>query len=126
MAKRIIWTEEELKSMTEWDAKIDAAPMTCDDYKLSDFVETLLFPDHHKKVEKRAIKTKRIKDRRVANGKQTEYVAEQKQYREDNKERIKARRAEYYKKNKETIAGKQKAYRAKKREEKRARKYAVS
>ena len=42
------FTEKELEELRRFDALIDAAPMTYQDYIISDFVEGILFPEQEK------------------------------------------------------------------------------
>ena len=120
MAKRSIFTAEELEEMRIYDEMVDSMPMTDEDYKQIDFDDALLFPEVVKKREQTKKKVARQKAAIVAAGRLEERKEKARKYAEDNKERIKARRAAYYQENKERIAAHQKAYRERKKLAKKA------
>ena len=105
------FTAEELEEMRRYDEMIDREPMRDEDYKLSEFVDNLLFPHIVKKKEKAAAKYARQKAAKVESGEIEKVREKARKYQQENAEKIKARRADYYQKNKERIAARQKAYR---------------
>ena len=104
-------TEQERRELAAFDAEIDAQPMTTEDFRYTAFVEDLLFPDLAKKREHIAAKYARQKRDKQAAGTWEAQREKARKYHEDNRERIKARKALYYQQNKERIAAQQKAYR---------------
>ena len=104
------FTPEELEELRRFDEMIDNEPMRDEDYKLSDFVDDLLFPHLVQKREKSAAKDASQKAATIESGEIDKVREKARKYQEENREKIKARRAAYYQKNKERIAAHQKAY----------------
>ena len=103
-------TAAEREALALFDAMIDAEPMTADDFRYTAFVEDLLFPELAKKREHIAAKYARQKRDKQAAGTWEAQREKARKYQEENRERIKARRAAHYQKHKAEILAKQKEY----------------
>ena len=101
---RTIFTPEELEELRKYDALVDASPMTHQDYTLSAFVDSLLFPDMQR--EKRREAAHRRYEKRK------DYVsAYGKEYRAAHKEREAARKKAWYERNRERVLAQQREHR---------------
>lgn len=103
----VTFTSEELEELRRFDAEIDAAPMTFEDYQISDFVEDLLFPG-----QKRS--------RQSYDRYREWYIAYGREYRTAHQEEERRRKQRWYQENKERVRAQQRAYRQRKAAEQRA------
>ena len=100
------FTPEELAELQAYDAAVDAEPISYEDYRRSREIEReLLFP-------------KSWSERRRA--------AQQKAYREQNREKLAAQQKAYYEQNREKVAAQKKAYYEQNREKLAAQKKAIA
>ena len=88
---RPLFTPEELAEMAAADAEIDAMSLTLEDYRETDG------RDRSVKMERKGLKGKKV-------------AAQQKAYREANREKVAAQQKAYYEANREKVAAQQKAY----------------
>ena len=91
------FTREELEELRRFDAEVDEAPLTLQDYRQSAELDREVLLDRKDNAH-----------RRVA--------AQQKAYREANRERVAAQKKAYREANRERVAAQQKAYREANRE----------
>ena len=91
------FTREELEELRRFDAEVDEAPLTLQDYRQSAELDREVLHDRKDNAH-----------RRVA--------AQQKAYREANRERVAAQKKAYREANRERVAAQQKAYREANRE----------
>lgn len=108
MVSRI--TAAEREALRLFDMEIDMQPMTAEDYRLTDFVESLLFPEIAKEHEKRNARDARRKAKQTPEEREAQ-LAKQRAYYKANRERIRERKAKYYRENQERISAAQKDYR---------------
>lgn len=101
------FTEKELEELRRFDALIDAAPMTYQDYIISDFVEGILFPEQEKRRETARCRYRRRKDQAKA------YAQA---YQAAHREEVAARKKAWYQANRERILASQKERRKARRE----------
>ena len=94
---RPLFTPDELAELSAADAEIDAAPLTLEDYRETDGRDRSVLMER-----------KGPKGRKVA--------AQQKAYREANREKVAAQQKAYREANREKVAAQQKAYREANRE----------
>lgn len=102
------FTPEELDELRRFDAEVDAAPMTYEDWKTLDLVEDLLFPERARQREASRRKYERSRERALSYSKE---------YSEAHKAEIAARKKAWYIANRERVAAQQKAYQQRKRRE---------
>lgn len=103
-----MFTAEELEELRKFDAEVDEADLTYEDYLLEDLVEDILFPEKAEERERRHEYRKAKREKvPVAERKRREKEA----YAKRDKEAEKARKREWYRKNKERILLQQKDYR---------------
>ena len=94
---RPLFTPDELAELSAADAEIDAAPLTLEDYRETDG------RDRSVRMERKGPKGRKV-------------AAQQKAYREANREKVAAQRKAYREANREKVAAQQKAYREANRE----------
>ena len=111
----LTFTPEELEELRRFNAEIDAAPMTYEDYQISAFVEALLFPDRERRRAQRREHDRRTYEREAE--KRRQY---QREYRAVHKEDEAAKRHSYYEANRERILAQQREYRRRKAEAREA------
>ena len=100
--KKPLFSAEELAELARIDAEIDAAPLTDADYRASEFVDTLLFPEREKARARNRAYAARNREKEAAR------VAE---WTAAHKAEVAARKKAWYAANKARIAAQQKAYR---------------
>ena len=98
---RALFTPEELEELRQYDAMVDASPMSHEDWKVLGLVEDLLFPERAREREA---------GRKARAARAQEGRARSKAYQEANKERIAARQRAWYQKNREQIRAQQRDY----------------
>lgn len=100
------FTSEELEELRRYDTMIDAAPMTYEDYQLSDFVEALLFPERERARAKQRAESRRRYERRKEKAR-----AYDREYQAAHREEVAARKRAWYQANRGRVLAQQKAYR---------------
>lgn len=100
------FTPEEREELRRYDAMIDAAPMTYEDYQLSDFVEALLFPERERARAKQRTAARRRYERRKEKAR-----AYDREYQAAHREEVAARKRAWYQANRERVLAQQRAYR---------------
>lgn len=98
---RPLFTPEELAEMAAADAEIDAMSLTLEDYRETDG------RDRSVKMERKGLKGKKV-------------AAQQKAYREANREKVAAQQKAYYEANREKYNAYMREYMRKRREQCRA------
>ena len=111
----LTFTPEELEELRRFDAEVDAAPMTYEDYQISDFVEQLLFPE--RLFERARWREYKRRTYERDGEKRRQY---QREYRAAHKEEAAARKRVYYEANRERVLAQQRDYRRRKAEAKEA------
>ena len=107
-----LFTPEELEELRVIDAEIDAEEMTDEDWRTSDFIDSILFPE---KARANARKRAANAERRQAIIREYGEEALKKKYKADyqkvDKEAERERKKIWYQQNKDRILAQQKAYR---------------
>ena len=105
------FTAAELEELARYDALVDASRMTAADYRQTQFVEDLLFPERAKERERARKQYAVQKAAKIERGEYEQSRAREREYAEANREKIKARKAAWYQANRERIRAQQAEYR---------------
>lgn len=105
------FTAAELEELTRYDALVDASRMTAADYRQTQFIEDLLFPEQAKRRERDRELNAARKAAMIERGEYEQARSKERQYTEANREKIKARKAAWYQANRERITAQQREYR---------------
>ncbi len=115
------FTPEELAELQAYDAAVDAEPISYEDYRRSREIEReLLFPKSWSE-RRRAAQQKAYREQN-----REKVAAQQKAYREQNREKLAAQQKAYYEQNREKVAAQKKAYYEQNREKLAAQKKAIA
>lgn len=109
------FTAAELEELARFDALVDASGMTAADYRQTQFIEDLLFPERAKERERNRAYEAARKAAMIEHGQYEAAHEKERQYAEANREKIKARKAAWYQANRERIRIQQAEYRPSKR-----------
>lgn len=93
----VIFTPAELEELRRFDAEVDAAPMEYENFLISEFIDSLLFPERERKCQS----YERCRER---------YLQYQSKYRATHQEEERARKRAWYQANRDRVAAQQKAY----------------
>ena len=109
-----IFSPEELEELRKFDSEIDAAEMTEEDYKISDFVDELLFPERAKKnARSRSAYAERKRAQIESGTYETVRQGYKKAYAAKDKDKERERKRRWYQENKGRVHAQQRAYRIK-------------
>lgn len=108
----LTFTLAELEELRRIDAETDAAPMTYEDFMISELVDDLLFSEKKQERERGHQSYERYREW---------YLAYGRAYRATHQEQEKARKKAWYQANRERVAAQQKAYRQRKAAERKKR-----
>ena len=109
--KNSLFTPEELEELRRIDAEIDAEPMTDEDYRLSDFIDGILFPEQKERKERKRADNRAQRDSFVEKHGEEALKAKYKADYQKNKEADRERKKAWYAANKDRIRAQQQAYR---------------
>ena len=98
------FTREELEELKRFDAEVDKAPLTLQDYHQSAELDREVLHDRKDNAHRRIA----AQQKAWYEANRERVAAQQKAYREANRERIAAQKKAYYEANRERVAAQQK------------------
>ena len=111
--KRPLFTPEELEELRRFDAEIDAAEITDEDYRISDLIDSLLEEPERKRTNERKRAAYNQKKQEIVDegGEEALKAFFKSEYAKTDKEVERERKRKWYQENKDRIRAQQKAYR---------------